>query len=783
MLNPVTTINIEPAHFPSNGKLAMFTVSDAEYAPLALTMFDSLYPFYSEADFYLFVIGTGKVKLIQGRIHVVYINEIFDDTDLSQRLAFYLNVEMATSVRPQCFQYLFTKSYDRAFYLDPDLYVFRRMTEIDVLLESDINGVVTPHALKSVTAENRVGGDNVFLQCGIFNLGFLALKKSTETSRMLAWWAEKLKWQCLVDWPNGYFVDQKWLEFLPVYFDKFHILKLPTYNLAPWNSEHYRILTGSDEMFFIDDYDNPVAFIHYSGVLRAELHFMHMKEARLFYLRKLEKHRFSQFDLKNYTVRHQNGLFFDKVSAFLYKEFIQNNPEAKTINPLISDDFFNFMHEADGETGLSVYIRKLFEIMPDIFFGYLISGIIIDFDHLISEMKTNFTYITTANPQTMIYLRNNIVGEIFAHSGLVPEKGSLGDKCFSAVSTFRKSDNSTNLPSSHIRIELDRIDVTVGHVHVSIPFIDESGALPISFLSGKANYTEIWVPSSYVKESLVKLYPDLRITPIPYAISIPDFEVHETHVPEDMFVVMLRHDFSLNFDSQNTLASLQALTNAFRGKSDVFVVCFFINSEKSDAYEKLALLTKELENYVIVEGVDRSDIYYSWLNRAHCVISLHRSVAFGYALGEAVLLGKNVVATINSGNADFMNSGNCYIVESNLADGHAAEASRILTSIYFEIGVLNKMNKVAKLSIQRHLGAEAVGFHMQQRISDLQRLLDGKSSDKKVNPVFLKIKRELRRLFFGSPRIISPPLTEEYKQISKIARIFLRRVPRPAILE
>lgn len=253
-------------------------------------MFDSAREFYKkDTDFFLFVIGKGTVRTLDNDVNVIYIADILEAKDLNQRLAYYLQVELTTSVRPQCFKFLFDEKYQIVLYLDPDLYIFRRMSEDDDLLDGEVNGIVTPHSLHPTKSNLEIGGDNVFLQCGIFNLGFLALKNTIETMRMLAWWDEKLKWKCIVDWKNGYFVDQKWLEFLPVFFDGFHILKSPAYNLAPWNCEHYNIIADAAGNFFINDFNQPIAFIHYSGVKRAKAHYAHMMDAYNFYLLKLKK--------------------------------------------------------------------------------------------------------------------------------------------------------------------------------------------------------------------------------------------------------------------------------------------------------------------------------------------------------------------------------------------------------------------------------------------------------------------------------------------------------------
>lgn len=346
-------------------KQAFFTISDPAYVDLAPTMFDSVKEHYPDASLYLFMIGKGTERTFANGVSVIYLDEVLDSRDLEQRLCYYLSVEMATSVRPDCFKALFTNGYDQVIYFDPDIYLFRRMTEVDGLLATGVNGVITPHALKSVPEGNNAisGGDQVLLQVGIFNMGFLALRRSEETFRMLDWWQAKLKWLCVCDLKNGYFVDQKWMEFLPVYFESFHILRSGAYNLAPWNAEHYKIIED-DDTFYVDSRNLPVAFIHFSGIKRTHAHYKDMPGALRFYLNKIQRWENRDYGFQPYELRTaRENILWDKVCTFLYKEWVKTTADRDAL-PLSSDAFYIFLTGNDPEIGFPNYIRKLFEIFP-----------------------------------------------------------------------------------------------------------------------------------------------------------------------------------------------------------------------------------------------------------------------------------------------------------------------------------------------------------------------------------------------------------------------------------
>lgn len=800
---------------------AIFTVSDGDYAVLGLTMFDSVREHYPDADLYLFVIGTGKARVVDNDINIIYIGEIIDKLDLNQRLAFYLQVELATSIRPQCFQHLFSKDYESVIYLDPDLYIFRRMTEVDELLDSGVNGIVTPHALKSIKSKICVSGDNTFLMCGIFNLGFLALNNTDESKRMISWWAEKLKWECIVDVKNGFFVDQKWLEFLPIYFDGFHILKLPTYNLAPWNSEHYKILKDSNNKFYIDNYQTPIAFIHYSGAKRSNHHFIHMMDAYKFYVDKLESRRFVKLDFVNIDVRHEiSGLHFDKICTFLYKDFVLGKNDVES-DPLEGVEFYQYLCSTDPETNLPLYIRKLFEVFPDIFVSYFRENTKITYDGLIQKLRCGFPYDAVVNLETMsqICIDTHIPGVKFLHS---VSKG-IASKRFPHLKALEalveRSNSSDNQNTLTISFKPDRVEIYNQIVKVCIPRIDEYCNLRNAEDIFNQNYTEIWVPTSFCKNKICDMYNLSNVTAIPYPVVKPSYEIQSTGLSGNKFVVMICHDFNIDSDLQNTVSAINAFNTAFDESDDTFLVCFLRNVKYSDVYDNILHQLKSKKNTkVVLEGQGDAD-YYSYLHHAHCLLSLHKELNFGYRLAEAMRLGKYVVATNYGGNVDFMNRDNSFLIESGLTDqfnlrGKTSfyssepsikDAAKILNVIYHESNFLNMKSKNARLSIQKNLSPSSIAYIINNRINELTHLQTTLSITKRNHGYRLKrlvlrlfdklfniLRNKLRKykimqkLYLHCKQKIvtnSPPVTSANVDPQVVLSIIMKIINRPGVIE
>jgi len=175
----------------------------------------------------------------------------------------YTIVELVTSVKPYYFSYLFASNpeVDKIAYFDPDIKIYQPLTSLEQKLD-EFDIILTPHFTDRIPqGDNALPTEIHIFNTGVFNLGFLAVKRSENTTRMLTWWEDKLRYDCIVDLTRGYFVDQLWMNLVPAYFDKVLIDKYPGYNMAHWNL-HDRILSKGPDGYLVNG--SPLVFYHFS---------------------------------------------------------------------------------------------------------------------------------------------------------------------------------------------------------------------------------------------------------------------------------------------------------------------------------------------------------------------------------------------------------------------------------------------------------------------------------------------------------------------------------------
>ena len=230
-------------------KQCAFTIVAKNYIGLGQILGQSLHRHNPEIDFQIFVSDEFKAKPDHLPQNVIIarsvLNQISEEewTDMAFK---YDLTEFCTSIKPFCFEYLFSLGYEKAYYFDPDIYVFSSIESIIQSLDSH-SVALTPqiagiHA--NYTGEHPEWAMNVN---GIFNLGFCGIRNNDWGNRVVQWWKERLRDQAFADRSVGQFTDQKWMDWMPGFLgDQLQVLQSLGMNLAPWNYFERKVCTDKD---------------------------------------------------------------------------------------------------------------------------------------------------------------------------------------------------------------------------------------------------------------------------------------------------------------------------------------------------------------------------------------------------------------------------------------------------------------------------------------------------------------------------------------------------------
>jgi hypothetical protein len=241
---------------------AACTIVSANYLPYARTLCDSFRQFHPDYKFYVLLVDRLSSEYDPSRENFELIPVETLGIPNFPAVAFQYGIlELNTNVKPTFLRKIFADGVDQVIYFDPDILVCSPLDVIyDALNRAGI--VLTPHCTSP--NDERPYAEILLLAAGVFNLGFIAVAKTAESEKFLTWWEQRcLKLGYDERW-TGLFVDQKWINFVPCYFDSVHVLKHPGCNVAYWNL-HERTLTSRDGSYVVNE-RAPLLFFHFSGI-------------------------------------------------------------------------------------------------------------------------------------------------------------------------------------------------------------------------------------------------------------------------------------------------------------------------------------------------------------------------------------------------------------------------------------------------------------------------------------------------------------------------------------
>jgi hypothetical protein len=244
-----------------------FTIVAKNYLSFALTLGDSLKKQDQNLDFYIFIVDdlSGVPTELVTKYKTIVVNETIVTNHLE--MAFKYNItEYSTSIKPYIFSYLFNNNkYEKIIYSDPDIYFYQSPNIIYNLLDFNFC-ILTPHLIDIETAHKSEATDVGLLFAGIFNLGFIALRKCDDATVLLNWWQQRLRDYCYGERMESLHTDQKWIDFVPSFFkDGVNISHNKGFNIAYWNIHERLLIENNNELVVVDNENVLVTFLHFSG--------------------------------------------------------------------------------------------------------------------------------------------------------------------------------------------------------------------------------------------------------------------------------------------------------------------------------------------------------------------------------------------------------------------------------------------------------------------------------------------------------------------------------------
>jgi glycosyltransferase involved in cell wall biosynthesis len=682
---------------------------------MAAALAESLATHHFDSKFTVFVLDNGSIPASLSNLRICPIEEAVPRPEFTKRRCYYDLLELATSVKARCFQKLFSDGDDIVIYLDPDIYLFRSLLEIEKVIQAGASGILIPHILGPLPDDDRHPTDLDILRSGVYNLGFLALAAGAETNRFLDWWDNKLKWHCLRDPKEGVFTDQRWMDFAPVFLPRLKILRDPTYNVAYWNLSGRTLDLPEGRDWTVNG--APLSFFHYSGFDPDRPHDLSAHQDRFdkvdgsiaamlsFYASRLDAHHHDELaQIKFSAPKFEIGAAWDPICRVLYRWKIRSGE--REFDPLESPSFLSWMASSGPGQTIPRYVLALLQMRPDVLSAYP-DPAGRDWDAIVKWLSTSGVAEFGIDRALLIALgilpaekmpvqKVTYVGYFRSHLGV----GEAARGYFEALtqqvtplSLLDISKESSN-PVGDYQAVADygiaggtrRADVALIHVNADeLPRILalnassiqasqkigiwawETSDFPDRWLDRFELLDEVWVPSQFVAKAIGVKAP-CPVIVIPHVIKVPSPQLGRTAfgLSEDEFVFLMQFDFNSVAFRKNPEGAIRAFKMAFPDSEPVKLLVKTINGDCQPSRMKRLRELADDPRIVFFDETFDDQRRYDLLAAADCYVSLHRAEGFGLSMAESMAYGKPVVATGWSGNMEFMDVSNSCLISFRL---------------------------------------------------------------------------------------------------------------------
>lgn len=381
-------------------------------------------------------------------------------------------------------------------------------------------------------------------------------------------------------------------------------------------------------------------------------------------------------------------------------------------------------------------------------------------------------------------------------AGIQVHKINYSSDTFERLTKISSTENSNRINIFHININFindffsKNQDLKLGNHYNIIYWAWEFPEVSDKVAQLLNMFDELWVPSDFCVNIFTKYtgIPVIRFShPIQKLEISKDFDLTHYNIPKESKVYLTIFDSLSTTIRKNPEATLEAFNTVFKDDQESFLIVKTHNLERSKDAQKALEKYNNIANIIIINEHFSKEKLHSLIQQSDVLISLHGSEGFGLTMAEAMAYGKIVIGTGYSGNLDFMNVNNSFLVQydfiktSNtkglidegltLAKPRLQDAEAKLLYIKNNFNSLDHFRENAELQIETNFSLESIGELFKTRLNFINTFdKEQANAGSDINNIFYvsEIERLNKKVNYLERTV--------YNKVRKKVNVFLKKI-------
>jgi len=250
-----------------NGTSCVCTITTLSHMPQTLALRNSVLKNNKETVFCILIVdSSGKENFKPAERTRIFTLPDIKGAYLSEKIikkyGNYKKDKLRWSLKPVFMNFLLNdQNMDRVLFCDNDMFFFNDFSFLFKELDSK-RFLLCPHWRVSHSSKGTAWFIVNFTD-GFYNAGLIAARK--DATEILKWWADACLFKCDKLLRKGLFVDQKYLDFVPVIFEGVGIISHRGCNVAYWNQEENKRISVGDVLKINGHW--PIVCVHFTKEL------------------------------------------------------------------------------------------------------------------------------------------------------------------------------------------------------------------------------------------------------------------------------------------------------------------------------------------------------------------------------------------------------------------------------------------------------------------------------------------------------------------------------------